>query len=73
MLDVACGAVRGINLFRVMDGAIVAAEASGVSCFRGKCAGSSQVASSALFFQHRVRFAHAAAGIDAIIAGKAAP
>ena len=73
MLYVACGAVRGINLFRMMDGAVVAVEASGVRRFRGECARRSQVAGSAIFFEHRVRFAHAAAGIDAMIARKSAP
>src|SRR4029077_8839261 len=73
MLDVASRAVRGINLFLMMVWAVVAVEASGVSRFRGKCAFSSQVASRAVFFQHRMCFAHAGAGIDAMIARKPAP
>ena len=52
----------------LMDRAIVAVEASSVSRLRGKCSRRSKVAGSAILFQHRVRFAHAAAGIDAMIA-----
>jgi hypothetical protein len=57
----------------VMNRPVVTGEASGVSRFRGKCACRSQMAGSAIFFEHRVRFAHAAAGIDAMIARKTAP
>ena len=51
----------------------MAGEARVISYLRGKRACRLQMASRAIFFQHRVRFAHAAAGIDAMIAGKAAP
>jgi hypothetical protein len=73
MFDVASRAVRRINLFRMMDGPVVAVETGGVRHFGGKCACRSQVACSAIFFQHRMRFAHAAAGVDAMITRKAAP
>src|SRR6266403_5969291 len=57
----------------MMNRSVMAVEASGVSRLHGKCTYRSQVASSAFFLQHRMRFAHAAAGIDAMIAIKAAP
>lgn len=73
MLDVASRAARRVNLFRMMDGPVVAVETRAVRHFSGKCARRSQVACSAIFFQYRMRFAHATAGIDAMIARKAAP
>src|SRR2546422_10955235 len=58
---------------RVVRRSVMAGEARVICYLRGKRACRSQMASRAIFFQHRVRFAHAASGIDAMIAGKAAP
>src|SRR5208337_3435075 len=75
MLGVACGALRHLrlHLVLVMDWAVMAGEAGAVGGGGKKLAGLLHVASGALLFQHGVRLAHPAAGVDARIVEKAAP
>src|SRR6267142_6681827 len=57
----------------VVNGPVMAAQASGVGSLSGKCAGSLQMPRRAFSFEHGVRCAHAARRIDAIISGKSSP
>jgi len=73
MFGVARSALRRSHLIAVMNGAVVAGLASAVRGFRGKRSRFLKVARGAFFFEHGVRGAHAAAGIDAIVAREGAP
>jgi hypothetical protein len=62
---VAGSASEAFDLVGVMDGAIVATQASGVGGFRGKSASLRRMARCALLFEDSVRRGHSAATVNA--------
>jgi len=73
VFGVAGGAIGRGNARGVMRGAVVATKAGAVGSFSGKCARLLDVASGAFFFEDRMSARHAAARVDAVVAGEAAP
>ena len=73
MLSVAGRTIGCGDLRSMVSGAVVAIEAGGVSSFGGEGASALDVASCALFFEHRMGPRQAPAGIDAMVSRESTP